>query len=249
MVFLLLMNDASCYCCGRRCWCCWWRCCCCFDGAVFRMIDIDQSVSSSNNIKNKHVSKPNNQTINNSIPFINSVRTMTFIIARIASLSPVFLLCFIYYFSPFYYILDDDDRTIILRGMLAAAFYLWLGSIGRVPGLLLHPFSNGLIHFVRWLFGTTEFLSAAAATASIVDRRWLVRLLLHPITNDQSDAGPCLLLHHTNGRPVGRGDTLADASIFERVVLIFAFDDGRISLFNIYVSNSLLPFYYTLLPY
>ena len=174
----------------------WW---CCISDDRYRSI---RFVSSSKYYTNKHVSKSNNQTINNSIPFINSVRTMTFIIARIASLSPVFLLCFIYYFSPFYYILDDDDRTIILRGMLAAAFYLWLGSIGRVPGLLLHPFSNGLIHFVRWLFGTTEFLSAAAATASIVDRRWLVPLLMHPISNEG---------------PIGGGSMLAAASFLTAV--------------------------------
>ena len=35
-----------------------------------------------------------------------------------------------------------------------------------------------------------------AATASIADRRWLVRLLLHPITNERSiGRGPGLLLH------------------------------------------------------
>ena len=66
-------------------------------------------------------------------------------------------------------------------------------------------------------------------------------------SGNHADTGPFLLLHYADGRPIGRGTRLAAASIFERVTLIIAFDDGRISLFNIYVS--LLPFYYTLLPY
>ena len=62
---------------------------------------------------------------------------MTFVIARIAFLSPASLLCFIYCFSPFYYILDDDDRLTTFgqsfgrRTILAAASYSNGRSIGR----------------------------------------------------------------------------------------------------------------------
>ena len=109
----------------------WW---CCISDDRYRSI---RFVSSSKYYTNKHVSKSNNQTINNSIPFINSVRTMKFVIARIAFLSTVSLLCFIYCFSPFYYILDDDDRLTTFgqsfgrRTILAAASYSNGRSIGR----------------------------------------------------------------------------------------------------------------------
>ena len=65
---------------------------------------------------------------------------MTFVIARIASLSPVFLLCFIYYFSLFYYILDDDDdvpfRTDHIKEyFLSFLLFLWKSTFGRSIGL------------------------------------------------------------------------------------------------------------------
>ena len=72
-------------------------------------------------------------------------------------------------------------------------------------------------------------------------------MLLHPI---RTGVRSCLLLHPiTNGTDDRTRDQACCCIFFERVTLIISFDDGRISLFNIYVSNSLLPFYYTLLLY
>ena len=83
------------------------------------LISIIRFISSSQYYTNEHVSKSNNQTVL-SLPFSNSLRTITSLCHRLryfplTCLSFMFhLLSFIYYVSSFYYMLDHDDRSTTL---------------------------------------------------------------------------------------------------------------------------------------